>query len=297
VSKLTTIVIAAIVAVVASYVTATKFVVRSGSDGVVETKKESVYDRVMRTGTIRCGYAPIEPVLRKDGNTGELSGAAYDLVNEIGKKLSLKIEWVGEVGFAAMTQDVVSGRFDMICSTHMISAARARVVDFSTPVFYSDISIFVRKDDARFDQDRSLLNSDKISFSSIDGTPVPSMILDEFPKAKIYSLPEISAVSDALLALDTGKVDATLIPNYEGMLYAENNDNNIRPISGLPLYRMSAGFQIPKDDMRFKNMIDATLEELRGNGFIDRVVAKYRKYDGGLYASRSAYAPVLEKVK
>jgi ABC-type amino acid transport substrate-binding protein len=283
--------IAIVVALVTAFITV-KIVVPNTV--ATETKKESVYDRVMRTGTIRCGYAPIEPVLRKDGNTGELSGAAYDIVNEIGKKLSLKIEWVGEAGFAAMTQDIVSGRFDMICSTHMISAARARVVDFSTPVLYSAVSIFVRADDTRFDKDLSLLNSEKISFSSIDGTPVPSMILDEFPKAKIYSLPEISTISEVFVALSSKKVDATLSPNYEGMLYAENNDNNVRPVAGLPLYIMAAGFQIPKNDIQFKNMIDATLDELRGNGFKDRIVAKYRKYEGGLYASHAAYAPVMQ---
>ncbi|MCB1556441.1 MAG: hypothetical protein KDJ15_03915, partial [Alphaproteobacteria bacterium] len=40
---------------------------------------DSGYDRVMRTGTIRCGYIAFPPYLMQDLNTGEFSGLAYDL--------------------------------------------------------------------------------------------------------------------------------------------------------------------------------------------------------------------------
>ena len=58
-----------------------------------EAKKETTYERVMRTRTIRCGYFVWPPFLTKDLNTGALSGLNYDVAEEMGKLLDLKIEW------------------------------------------------------------------------------------------------------------------------------------------------------------------------------------------------------------
>src|ERR1700722_20209029 len=60
--------------------------------------KESAYDRVMRTQTIRCGYVLRTPLLVKDPNTAQLSGLFYEYVENLGKALHLKIEWSEEMG-------------------------------------------------------------------------------------------------------------------------------------------------------------------------------------------------------
>lgn len=41
---------------------------------------ETAYDRIMRTGVIRCGYIPYAPGLTKDLKTGEFGGIFYDLI-------------------------------------------------------------------------------------------------------------------------------------------------------------------------------------------------------------------------
>ncbi|MCB1555938.1 MAG: hypothetical protein KDJ15_01355 [Alphaproteobacteria bacterium] len=50
-----------------------------------DKQKEPVYERVIRTEQIRCGYAMSPPVLVMDPNTKELSGLDVDLWTEIGK--------------------------------------------------------------------------------------------------------------------------------------------------------------------------------------------------------------------
>ncbi|MGQ0527879.1 MAG: hypothetical protein ACT4OY_07645 [Alphaproteobacteria bacterium] len=47
----------------------------------------STFDRVMKSGTIRCGYPIWMPVIYKDAQTGELKGLLYDLMQEAGKRL------------------------------------------------------------------------------------------------------------------------------------------------------------------------------------------------------------------
>lgn len=78
--------------------------------------KESAYDRVIRTGTIRCGYAISPPVMVQDPNTKKLSGLDYDLWQEIGKDLGLKIEFVEEAGWGNFIEGLRSNRYDAFCT-------------------------------------------------------------------------------------------------------------------------------------------------------------------------------------
>src|SRR5688572_21529801 len=53
----------------------------------------SVYDRVMQSGTMRCGYVIDPPGCRMDPNTKKLSGIGIETIELLGKNLNLKVEW------------------------------------------------------------------------------------------------------------------------------------------------------------------------------------------------------------
>ena len=55
-----------------------------------------VFDRVMESGKIRCAYATWPPLMDQDVNSGVLKGTSYDLMNAIGEKLDLEVEWTEE---------------------------------------------------------------------------------------------------------------------------------------------------------------------------------------------------------
>lgn len=74
-----------------------------------DTGKESVYDRVIRTRAIRCGYIILPPEFSKDVNTGVFSGASYDIAEEIGRRLHLKVDWTEEVNFQTAATGLQSG--------------------------------------------------------------------------------------------------------------------------------------------------------------------------------------------
>lgn len=288
---ITTIIIAVLFSVMVSYGVVQTITPVSSEERAA--KKESVYDRVMRTGTIRCGYVPLEPTMKKDANTGELGGISYDLVNILADKLSLKIEWAGEVMLSSMTQDIINGRYDMICSALTMTGPRARAIDALNPVFFQSAYAFVRHDDDRFGNDAALLNDQNITFSAIDGSTGQVITHDYFPNAKMVNLPEMSAISEALLYVQTKKADAVLMPAYEGFTYADNNQNALKAI-GAPVFMAPFSFMIAQDEFRFKSMIEAALEELRFNGTIERIVKKYEKYPDTIFPSRSSHAPIAE---
>ncbi|NND64815.1 MAG: transporter substrate-binding domain-containing protein, partial [Gammaproteobacteria bacterium] len=81
-----------------------------------QTKQESAYDRVMRTGKIRCGYANWHPILYRGPESNQILGAVPDLMIAIGQRMKLEIEWTEETSFGHIVEGLVTNRYDVICT-------------------------------------------------------------------------------------------------------------------------------------------------------------------------------------
>ena len=96
--------------------------------------KESVYERVIKSGKIKCAYYIAPPYFNKDPVTGKFSGIFYEYVESLGKKLNLKIDWNLEVGLGDLVEAIRLDRVDAYCAGLWNNPARAKNVDFNTPV-------------------------------------------------------------------------------------------------------------------------------------------------------------------
>lgn len=240
---------------------------------------ESVFARVMRTGTLRCGYLIYPPEIAKEPNTGKLSGYVFDIVNEIGRQLDIKIEWTEELAFGF--QNVVDGfkanRFDAVCSGYVESAPHARGALFSLPVDYSPEFAYVRADDSRFDDSLDGINNPSVNIAQIDGEATVAIAKEIFPNAGRYSLPEMSDVSLALEAVASGKADVAIFPIATGKDYLLHNPGKLKI---LRKHQVKTWVQpvmaMPHGEHDLKYAIDATIRVLQENGFVEKI---FRKYD------------------
>ena len=89
---LTTFIISGLIAVTAAYVTV-QTIKPEQLNSVKSQSINSIYNRVINSGQLNCGYVVYSPYFTKDPNTGQLGGIFYDLTNELGKRLDLKINW------------------------------------------------------------------------------------------------------------------------------------------------------------------------------------------------------------
>jgi hypothetical protein len=80
-------------------------------------RKETSFERIQRTQTIRVSYAPYAPNVMVDPNTRQMSGIFYDIVNLIGQYLGMKIQWTEEVGWVKSPRDL--SRENMTCAGRM----------------------------------------------------------------------------------------------------------------------------------------------------------------------------------
>lgn len=240
--------------------------------------KESVYDRVMRTKTIRCGYVLYPAYVRKDPNTGEMSGAHYDIINTMGKHLGLKIEWAEEVGWGNFIEGLQSRRYDMLCSGGWQSANEGKLMAYAPPIHYSALGVWVRSDDTRFDANPRALDDAQYSFVATDGSLTGTIAAEEFPKARINSLSNMTDFAMLYENVASGKADAVLAENYSVEEYARNNPGKLKNLfakNPVRVYPVVPAAYV-NDDLPLHHMVTTAINELINSGVVEGVQAKYK---------------------
>ncbi|MGE4350711.1 MAG: substrate-binding periplasmic protein [Bdellovibrionales bacterium] len=244
-----------------------------------ETAKESVYDRVMRTGTIRCGYTPYSVGFIKDPNNGAMSGIYFDIVQEIAKNLQLKVEYVEEVGWDQQIAGLESDRYDMMCSPTSLNAGRTRTADFSIPLYYSPVKLWVRRGDPLVNSSFDAFNRNTIKISVLDGEQTATFARNYFPNAQAVSLPQASSFSDLMMQVTTHKADVTMAEPLSVYEFEETNPDTLEEVkTERPLVIVPNVILLKRDQFAFKELIDNSLRELFNTGYIDRSITKYEKY-------------------
>lgn len=257
-------------------------------------KGESLYDRVINAGKIRVGYVVYPPGLIKDPNTGELSGIFYETLEAAGENLGIEIDWTEEVGWGSMIEGLQANRYDIIGSPVWANTSRAKIADFSTPLFYSGIGIYVRSDENRFGDNLAegaglaALNNPDIKISTIDGEMSSIIASSQFPEAETVSLTQLSDVSQLFLEVTQRKADVTFAEPFFAHEFLQNNPGTIKNIAqARPIRVFPNTMMFKRGEMEFKSMLNRALEEVINSGLVDEQLDKYEPFPGAFY--RVAY--------
>jgi polar amino acid transport system substrate-binding protein len=236
---------------------------------------QSVYDRVIQTGILRCGYVPWPPQFMMDPNTKQMGGAFYDVINEIAKRLNLKVEWTEETGWSTVTEAIKTGRFDMACSAFWVNSTRARHIDFSAPLYYAVANIWIRCDDTRTFTSKQDFNNEAITFSFMDGTAESKVIQTNFPNAKNLSLPELTSTAEQFEGLVAGKADAVIYDDASAEDFLKSRPGTVKkavpqdPVAIYPTVML-----LPAGETKLKAMIDNTIREIQYDGTMQKILEK-----------------------
>jgi ABC-type amino acid transport substrate-binding protein len=287
------IVIAVIAAVVASSITARIVSSHNTTTVVAPVHQETAYERVMRTKTIRCGYFVWEPTVMKDPNTNEFSGINYDIMEEIGKKLGMKIEWTTDTDVAGMVQGLEVGKFDVMCATSWPNAGLIQNVTMTNPEFYTPVYGVVRIDDNRFDGDLQKANDLAIRVSGIDSDITADLAREFLPKATTAFLPQTGSGSDVLLQIMTHKADIAFVDKGLINNFVKHNPNSLRAVTRLPPARVfGERMMVGRHEFELKEMLDLSIEQLVNDGVMEQLVNKYKNsFNTEVIPPAKAYTP------
>jgi ABC-type amino acid transport substrate-binding protein len=242
-------------------------------DAYAADKQETAYERVMRTGTIRCGYSPWPSYFDVDPNTKELTGMTKDLTDAIFKILDIKVEYV-EYVFSNKVIDLQSGRLDAICGDGPWILTTLKQVDYTVPYYYSPVYVYGRSDEKRFAKPADM-NDAGIVFVGIDSDLSTDLVQKNFPLAKLQTLPSTVDAGQMLLDVAGRKADLVLLDPGAATGFIKNNPGKVRQIFPKPLAAYPGGFSVKKGEIDLLNMLNGGVQAALNLGTVDMILDKY----------------------
>lgn len=268
------------------------------STGVKQASSEkTVYQQVMRAGTIRCAYLVDPPGCLKDPNTRKLTGIGVEAMELVGKKLGLKVAWTEEVSWGTMLEGLESGRYDIIATPIWPNASRARVADFTKALYFSPVFAYAKVGSPLLKTTNiETLNSPKHSVVSIDGATPEVIAREDFPAARLVALPQQCEIAELLLSVSSGKGELTFAEPAAVARYAKFNPNTVERIpTGAPLRVFPDCWAIKRGQMEFKSMVDTTIDQLNNSGVIAKLISKYEPAPNTLFRVAPPYVSPYQK--
>ena len=261
-----------------------------------QSELESLFERVNRTGVIRCAYVVYPPSMIKDPDSGELSGVSVDVMNKVAEDLGVSLEWTEEVGWSTMIEGLQTGRYDLVVSGIWPNASRARRVDFSVPLFYSGIGVYVRAGEHQLAPDLSNLNEPSVRIATIDGEMSDIIATSQFSKAKRVSLPQLADVSQLLLNVVQQHADVTFVEPAIAYAFEQNNPDtlrNLRPQEPIRVFGNTVMFRA--GEYAFARMLNIAIDVLINSGDVERIIARYEPVAGAFYRTAHPYRHVPQQ--
>jgi polar amino acid transport system substrate-binding protein len=230
----------------------------TGASGDFETIEEGV----LTVGT----DAPYPPFLIGTPEDPNFTGYEIELFNAIAEKIGYPDPEYSNTNFAAVFRDTANGLFDIAVVSSTILPERERVVDFTDPHYEAQQALLVPEDS----DIASVDDLDGAIVGAQDGTTGEAYANDETGASEVRGFPQ---GPDAITALITGQVDATIIDQpvavdavekQGGMEVAEEIQTN-------ELY----GFPVAPDNDGLREAVNTALQELKDDGTVDELYEQY----------------------
>lgn len=244
-------------------------------DGGNATRKETAYERVMRTRTLRCGYAIWPSETEMDPNTKQLKGLIPDFAKALGDKLNLKIEWTQEIFWGQQAEALKTGKIDAVCASDgPWVTSGAAYVDYTEPMFYIPVYVYGREGETRF-KTLDDINKPAVSLSTIDGDITLSLALEKFPQAKRLELPASADPALTTTNVATGKADLVLMSPQTVEAANKNNQAKLVRIFPEPLAVVNASFSVAKGETELLTMLNQGFRIVHQFGVSDLILDSF----------------------
>lgn len=280
-----------LVSILAALIASHLMIKMSGSPKMMPaaTQTESAYDRMMRTGTLRCGFTPWPPYFSLDPNTGELSGISKDMSDATAQVLGIKLEYVQITG-GQQVQDMESGKIDAVCGDGPWVLSTIKHINYTKPNWYAAVYIYGRTNETRFKTYEDL-NKPDVTFTALDADLSADLAFSIFPQAKVSTMASVTDPSQLMLNVTTGKADVVIVDPMTVSLFEKNNPGTLKRLIAEPVAVYGGSFSVRKKDTSLMDTINEATNAIINTGTAARILKKYDP-DGTLFL---AAAPPYHK--
>lgn len=220
-----------------------------------QSKNESTWELIKRTGKVRMGVFEYPPYFLRDKASGEWVGAMVEMGKDIAKELDVKYEPVEVGGFAEAVLSLQAGKVDMNFGLQA-TPKRATAIDFAGPTYWIEwVTVNNPKFHGKVWAD---YNKPDVKVAVMTGTSDSLLLSKMAPKATKVEMQDIAQVA---LAVSSGRADAFTTTVLASMVMKTKNPGlgdfvNPTPRVALPGY---IGLRL-EDDQRWQKFLNRWAE-------------------------------------
>ena len=197
----------------------------------------------------------------------KIVGIDAEIADAIAKKLGLELE-IQDIEFDSIVTGVQAKKYDIGCAGMTVTEDRKQSVNF-TSTYATGIQAIIVKDGSEI-TDFDGLKAGTYHVGVQQGTTGDIYISDELGDERVE---RFNKGADAVLALSNGQVDAVVIDNEPAKSFVAAN-------SGLKILETPYAIEdyamcVNKDNEVLLGKINGALDELKKDGTLDAIVAKY----------------------
>lgn len=218
--------------------------------------------------------ADYKPYAFVDEATNKVAGFDIEMVEEAAKRLNAKVTW-NIVNWDVMLQAIRDKQFEAGVDGITITDERRGVVDFSDSYVTAQTRMLVRVDESRFTDKASFLSIEDADVVVVPGTSQFYVASGEF-FAGAESHPRMKTFDNfgaGILALASGDVDMVLTDAVSSVEFVKNSDGKLKLLDEVLgaedfgiVFTQGSDLVVP---------FNAALRDLQGDGFMDRLAAKW----------------------
>jgi polar amino acid transport system substrate-binding protein len=236
-----------------------------------KTASETKLDKIKKAGKIVLGtspdYPPYEFIREVDGKS-TVVGFDIEIAKEIAKDLGVQLE-IKEMDFGGLLTALSAGKIDMVLAGMTPKPERLESADFSNIYYTAVQTLVIKAEDAGKYKAAEDLSGKVVGVQK--GSIQVDVAAEQLPKAEAKQL---SKITDIVMSLKTGKVQAAIIEGPVAKSYV--NANKDLAISEVKLNAPDAGsaVAVDKGNKELIAEINKTLDRLTKAGTIDKLVTE-----------------------
>ncbi len=228
--------------------------------------KTTTWKQVKKSGVLRVGIEGTYPPFNFVNNQKQYDGFDVDIAKEVGKRLGVKVEFVG-VEWKGIIAGLLADKYDIVIAQMSITEERKKSVDFTEPYVMTGAVLITRKGDDRFKQ-----------LSDIKGAKVGVGTGTNFETlAKTVQGADVkgyAAFNDYLQDLLNKRLDVIINDQLLAGDAIKKGSLPIQVTSGL-LEQDRIGMAIKKDNPDFLQKVNEVLAAMKTDGTYDTIYMKW----------------------
>ncbi|MBI1800378.1 MAG: amino acid ABC transporter substrate-binding protein [Chloroflexi bacterium] len=227
--------------------------------------RDEHFERILQRGVLRVGMDASFPPFEWADERGALMGLDVDLANELGRRMSLRVELVN-TAFDALYEELRAGRFDVIISALPYDPSRTRDVNYSQITLNGGAVLVVRAGDSTPKRPADL-QAGAVAVEA--GSNEETMARRLEARAGFHTL-SVPTLQDAAQAMIEGRARAMIADGVSARLLQRGDPRLMiagDPLSDEPNYVIAMPVESPK----LLAVINRYLDDMKRDGSLNRI--------------------------